>query len=58
MSKLYSDPLKSDKGIKQMSIPPYWGDVGVKKWSPFYFQALEVPFFGTQNWALLAKDLI
>ena len=35
-------PSKSGKRIKQMSIPPFWGDVGVKKWSPFW---LHLEFF-------------
>ena len=38
-----------------MSIPPFWGDVGVKKWSPFLVAGAEVPFFGTQKRALLPK---
>ena len=35
IAKLALNPLKSDKRTEQMSIPPFWGDVGVKKWSPF-----------------------
>ena len=27
---------KSSKRIKQMCFPPFWGDVGIKKWSPFF----------------------
>ena len=30
-----------------MSIPPFWGDVGVKKWSPFYFRHLKYQKSGT-----------
>ena len=36
MQKLAQNPPKSDKRIKQMSIPPFWGDVGIKKWPPFF----------------------
>ena len=28
-----------------MSIPPFWGDVGVKKWSPFLFSATRSTIF-------------
>ena len=31
-----------------MTIPPFWGDVGMKKWSPFLV-------FGTRTQALLPK---
>jgi len=27
---------KSGKCIKQTPTPPFWGDVGVKKWSQFF----------------------
>ena len=28
-----------------MSNPPFWGDVGVKKWSPFLDSAAQSPIF-------------
>ena len=31
-SKLAYKPPKSGKPQKQMPIPPFWGDLGVKKW--------------------------
>ena len=39
--------FKSGKLIKQTPSPPFWGDVGVKKWSQILDLALEVPFLGT-----------
>ena len=32
--------------MKQMSNPPFWGNVGVKSGVCFWFGALEVPFLG------------
>ena len=40
---------KSGKHMKQMSNPPFWGDVGVKKWSPFFNSAARSPIFGHLN---------
>ena len=37
---------KSGKHMKQMSNPPFWGDVGVKKWSPFLDSGALSPIFG------------
>ena len=37
---------KSGKHIKQMSHPPFWGDVGMKKWSPFLDSGARSPIFG------------
>ena len=37
---------KSGKHMKQMSDPPFWGDVGVKKWSPFLDSGAQSPIFG------------
>ena len=45
-SKLANNSPKSGKRIKQMSIPPFWGDVGVKKWSPFLDSGARSPIFG------------
>ena len=36
MQKLAQNPPKSDKRIKQTCNPPFWGDVGIKKWSRFF----------------------
>ena len=38
-----------------MSSAPFWGDVGVEKWSLFFVSAPKVPFFGTGKRAILAK---
>ena len=40
---------KSGKHITQMSVPPFWGDVGVKKWSPFFNSGAQRPIFGHQS---------
>ena len=37
---------KSGKHMKQMSNPPFWGDVGVKKWSSFLDSGARSPVFG------------
>ena len=34
--KLAQNPPKSDKRIKQTCSTPFWGNVGVKKWSRFF----------------------
>ena len=48
---------KSGKHMKQMLNPPFWGGVGVKKWSPFFYWVLEVPFLGIRKWAFSLKVL-
>ena len=47
-SKLANNSPKSGKRIKQMPFPPFWGDVGVKKWSPFFW-APEYWHFGSKS---------
>ena len=37
---------KSGKCIKQTPTPPFWGDVGVKKWSQFFYSGTLKPIFG------------
>ena len=37
---------KSGKCIKQTPTPPFWGDVGVKKWSQFFDSGTPKPIFG------------
>ena len=37
---------KNDNCVKQMSIPPFLGDVGMKKWSPFLDSGARSPIFG------------
>ena len=37
---------KSGKHMKQMLNPPFWGDVGVKKWSPILDSGARSPIFG------------
>ena len=34
--------------VNTQNNPPFWGGVGIKKWSPF-FSALEVPFLAPEN---------
>ena len=45
-SKLANNSSKSGKRLKQMCHPPFWGDVGVKKWSPFLDSGTRSPIFG------------
>ena len=40
---------KSGKHMKQMLNPPFWGGVGVKKWSPFLDSDARSPIFGHLN---------
>ena len=40
---------KSGEHMKQMVNPPFWGGVGVKKWSPFFDSAARSPIFGHQK---------
>ena len=40
---------KSGKHMKQMLNPPFWGGVGVKKWSSFLDSAARSPIFGHLN---------
>ena len=37
---------KSGKCIKQTPTPPFWWDVGVKKWSQFFYSGTWSPIFG------------
>ena len=37
---------ESGKHMKQMSNPPFWGDVSVKKWSSFLDSGARSPIFG------------
>ena len=37
---------KRGKCIKQTPTPPFWGDVGVKKWSQFLDLGTQSPIFG------------
>ena len=38
--------FKSGKLIKQTPTPPFWGDVGVKKWSQILDSGTRSPIFG------------
>ena len=38
--------FKSGKWIKQTPTPPFWGDVGVKKWSQILDSGTWSPIFG------------
>ena len=47
---------KSDNRIKQMSLPPFWGDVGVKKWSRFLNTDTQSPIFGHLNMGTFGQN--
>ena len=38
--------FKSGKWLKQTPTPPFWGDVGVKKWSQFLDSGTRSTIFG------------
>ena len=42
----YTHAFKSGKWIKQTPISPFWGDVGVKKWSQILDSGTRSPIFG------------
>ena len=44
--KWTENPFKSGKCLKPKTIPPFWGYVGVKKWSPFLDSGARSPIFG------------
>ena len=46
---------KSGKWIKQTPTPPFWGDVGVKKWSRFFDSGTRKPIFGHLKMGTFAK---
>ena len=46
IQKLGYSPPKSGKPIKQTGNPPFWGDVGIEKWSCF-FSGIQYAIFGT-----------
>ena len=39
-----------------MSIPPFWGDVGVKKWSPFLVSGARSTIFRYPKVGTFAKS--
>ena len=47
---------KSGKWIKQTPTPPFWGDVGVKKWSPFLVWCARSPIFGRLNMGIFGQN--
>ena len=47
---------KSGKWIKQTPTPPFWGDVGVKKWSRFFDSGTRKPIFGHLKMGTFAKS--
>ena len=47
---------KSGKCIKQTPTPPFWGDVGVKKWSQFLDSGTQSPIFGHLTLGTFAKN--
>ena len=48
--------FKSGKLIKQTPTPPFWGDVGVKKWSRFFDSGTRKPIFGHLKMGTFAKS--
>ena len=47
--------FKSGKWIKQTPTPPFWGDVGVKKWSQILDSGTRSPIFGHLKMGTFAK---
>ena len=47
---------KSGKCIKQTPTPPFWGDVGVKKWSQFFDSGTPKPIFGHLKMGTFGKS--
>ena len=56
IKKLAEIPSKSGKRIKQMSVTPFWGEVGVKKWSPFLDSVARSPAFAHLKMATFGKS--
>ena len=53
ISKFAYNPSKSGERTKQISNPPFWGDVSIKKWSPFVcYGTPKVPFLKCPKRAL------
>ena len=48
--------FKSGKLIKHTPTPPFWGDVGVKKWSRFLDSGTQSPIFGHLKMGTFAKS--
>ena len=48
--------FKSGKLIKQTPTPPFWGDVGVKKWSQFFYSGTPKPIFGHLKMGTFGKS--
>ena len=44
------------KWIKQTPTPPFWGDVGVKKWSWFFDSGTRSPIFGHLKMGTFGKS--
>ena len=47
---------KSGKCIKQTPTPPFWGDVGVKKWSQILDSGTRSPIFGHLKMGTFPKN--
>ena len=47
---------KSGKCIKQTPTHPFWGDVGVKKWSQFFDSGTPKPIFGHLKMGTFGKS--
>ena len=47
---------KNGKWIKQTPTPPFWGDVGVKKWSQFFYSGTPKPIFGHLKMGTFGKS--
>ena len=47
---------KSGKWIKQTPTPPFWGDVGMKKWSQFLDSGTRSPIFGHLKMGTFGTD--
>ena len=42
--------------MKQTCYPPFWGDVGIKKWSPFLDSGAQSPIFWHLKMGTFAKS--
>ena len=55
-SRISLKPTKSGKGTKRTCIPPFWGIVSVKKWSPFFCFGIRSPIFEHLKTGTFAKS--
>ena len=54
MFKIQNLPITRPKVVNES---PFWGDVGVKKWSQFFYSGTRSPIFGHLKMGTFAKNL-